>query len=186
MIVGMRSKLQSRKGRPLNLQVSLAHDIVDNPAEYAERQVNPTIRVVRTLRNDPIAAMRARGKISAQEYDAAREWQRLNELAGVHIKSSGYLEEPVDGSRPPAVGITDAQLDAHERLLHVARKLGPRQHQLLVLVLDRGLSAWGATAAMFPNDLSNRRRDMVALWFQEILSTMASALLTDSKLRAYK
>jgi hypothetical protein len=162
----------------MNLQVSTGNplhviDIVDNPAEYAERMVNPTIKVVRTLRNDPIAVMFAKHQIDHAQYEAARRWQRDNEWAGPTIRSSGFLQEPVDGGGGKAQDIAQRQLDAHKRLIHYATVLGPRQHQLLVLVLDRGLSAWGATAAMFPGDFGAERKRFVATWLREILSILA-------------
>lgn len=162
----------------MNVQIAVADpmlvvDIVDSPAEYAERIVNPRIKVVRTLRNDPVGQMFAKGQIDAAQKEAARLWQRDNEWAGPQVRSSGFLQEPVDGGGGKAHEIAQRQLDAHKRLIHYATILGPRQHELLVLVLDRGCSAWGATAALFPHDLGHERRKFVATWLREILSILA-------------
>lgn len=151
----------------------LAQDVVDNPAEFAERMVHPTITVTRTIRNDPVWVMYAKGQIDAAQLKAAREWQRLNEVAGPRIKSSGHLEEPVDGGGHVRDGLAQQQIDAHKRLMHFAQVLGPRQHHLLELVLVNGLSAWGATAALFPDEITNERRRFTATWFKEILSILA-------------
>lgn len=147
--------------------------IVPNPAEYAERVVNPTVLVTRTLRNDPVGIMHAKRQIDDAQYEAARRWQADAEAAGPRIGSSGFLQEPVDGGGHIRDGIAQRQLDAHKRLVHYAKLLGPRQHQLLVLVLEKGCSAWGATAALFPDDLTNERRRFTGQWFQEILSILA-------------
>jgi hypothetical protein len=174
----------------MNLQVShadpmLVADVVENP-EYVVGYGNDRhIKATRTLRNDPIADMYAKHKIDAAQYKAAREWQRDAEMAGPRTKSSGHIQEPVDGGghriTEPSERLEDwklpenmkRQIEAQKRLIQYATVLGPRQHQLLVLVLDRGLSAWGATAAMFPGDFGSERKRFVATWLKEILSILA-------------
>lgn len=169
----------------------LVPEIVDNPVEYAERIVNPTIRVERALRHDPVAEMYAHGHLGPVYRDrekvtrpstgsmalvllqAARQWQRVNEDAGPHTKSSGHLQEPVDGGGRLPQGITDRQLDAHKKLVRYANLLGPRQHYLLVLVLEYRHSLWGATEKMFPEDMSAPRRRFVGQWMRDILLQLA-------------
>ncbi len=138
-----------------------------SPEEHRE------IKVVRTLRNDPIGLMFAKGQIDLAQKSAARCWQKLAEEAGPSIKSSGHLQEPVDGGGQFRDGIVQRQIDAHKELVHFARLLGDRQHQLLVLVCEKGLAPWAATAVMFPDDVSHGRRRFVGTWFQEILSILA-------------
>ena len=138
-----------------------------SPMEHRE------IKVVRTLRGDTVGQLFARGHIDATQCEAARRWQRDAETAGPRIKSAGDLQEPVDAAHGLPKGITDRQVDASRRLEHYAVLLGPRQHQLLTLVLQRGFSLWGATAAMFPDDISPPNRRFVGTWFREILSVLA-------------
>lgn len=174
----------------------LVHELVDTPAEYAERVINPTTVVARALRLDPIAEMFAhghlgpvrrrkvgdvhitvpdesKGSMAGVLLEAARRWQGDAEAAGPRTKSSGHLQEPVDGGGRLPQGITDRQIDAHKRLIHYATLLGPRQHMLLVLVLEQRHSIWGATTKMFPDDVSAPRRRFCGTWFREVLAILA-------------
>src|SRR4051812_21763426 len=91
----------------------LIGDVADNPAEYAERVIHPTIRVVRALRNDPIGQLFSRKQIDDAQHAAARKWQAYREAADTPLRSSGHLQEPVDGGGRLPQGITDRQLEAH-------------------------------------------------------------------------
>lgn len=162
----------------MNLQVGndplIVADIAPNPyfgptspTEHKE------IPVIRTLRNDPLGQLRARRQVDPVQYEAGRRWQADNELAGPKLKSSGHLEEPVDGGGHQPRGIVDRQIDAHKRLLRYATLLGPRQTYLLVLVLDQRHSIWGATTKLFPDEITPPKRRFVGQWLREILSILA-------------
>ena len=141
------------------LQPAFVIDTVPNPYfGPTSPEEHREIKAVRSLRNDPVGIMFHKNQIDEAQHKAARTWQGLLEAAGPSIKSSGHLEEPVDGGGHIRDGLVQRQIDAHKRLIHYARLLGPRQHQLLVLVCQTGVAPWGATAVMFPGDLTNERR----------------------------
>lgn len=150
--------------------------VVENPVEYAERQVNPTIVATRSLRQDPLGQMHHRRQISEAQYEAGRRWQRLYEAAGPRLKSPGDIAEPVDGSRPPRDGVTDWQIKAQDELKRYAALLGARQALLVHLVLADKLSLWTATARLFPHEVNQYRRKFTGLWFRDALTTLAKAM----------
>jgi hypothetical protein len=115
---------------------------VDNSAEYAERTVHPKISAVRTLRDDPIGQMHARGQLGPRDrnpadarLDAARRFQATWEAAG-----HGTLRSPdmlASGRTDPSrrSGVTDRSLAASRQLAAWRVKLGQSGYDLLVLVL---------------------------------------------------
>lgn len=113
---------------------------VPNPAEYAERIVNPTVTVDRALRDDPLGQMHDRHQVTEPQYQAGRRWQALYEAAGAQVKSSGFLQEPVDGSGAAKQGVTDRQMRAHRSLAAYAVQLGPHGNQIVHWVLADKLS----------------------------------------------
>ena len=165
----------------MNLQVHptdpmLVPEMVDNPADYAERIVQPLQRVMRALRQDPLGQMAARHQIGAVELEAGRRWQRDYEAAGPRLKSSGHLEEPVDGSRPPASGITDRQMRARERLEFYRALVGKNHYAVLEAVLADKLSIWGVVARLKPHDLSPAWRRFYGTLFRELLAQLAKVM----------
>lgn len=127
--------------------------VVDNPVEYAERVIHPMIPAERNLRDDALGQMHDRRQISEAQYAAGRRWQLDWEAAGARIKSSGDLQEPVDGGGFLAKGITDRQMKAHDRLKAYAAALGPDGHGIVTLVLADKLSL---------REVANRRHIIVS------------------------
>lgn len=158
---------------------------VDNPAEYAERVVHPKITAARNLQGDPLAHMHDRKQITEAQYRAGRQWQREYELAGARLKSSGDLQEPVDGggyritappekladwSIPPAMR---ARLQASDKLSRYAAVLGLRGAILVRLVLADKMTIWAATARMFPGEVGPPRRRFTGQWLRDCLTVLA-------------
>lgn len=133
------TKAKSKKGTMSLQQVRTAGDVglieVDNPAEFAERVIHPKIWVSRSLRDDPLGQMHDRHQVSEAEYKAGRQWQREYEAAGARIKSSGFLQEPVDGGGSLKEGVTDRQMIAHRALSGYAAQLGPEGNRIVHWVL---------------------------------------------------
>lgn len=122
----------------MNVQVSSL--VVDNP-EYVVGYGNERhITAARSLRDDPLGQMHDRHQISEAQYAAGRQWQREYEAAGAQVKSSGFLQEPVDGSGAAKQGVTDRQMRAHRSLAAYAVQLGPEGDRIVHWVLADKLS----------------------------------------------
>lgn len=134
---------------------------VANPnAEHAERVVNPYVAAVRTLRDDPIGQMHARGQLGPtapekkktdkwtsrdpsihypgdNRLEAARRFQAAWEASG----KDGRLRSPdfdgVPGSSDPSKrsGFNDWQMKAGDQLKRWERSLGDAGYKLLCMIL---------------------------------------------------
>jgi hypothetical protein len=117
--------------------------VVDNPAEYAERVVHPKVTAIRTLRDDAIGLMHARGHLGRKDSEEAhgrlaraRLFQETWEISGRNgpIKSPEFM--PGGGSDPAhRSGTTDRRLRAGNQLDRWARMLGDTGFSLLKLIL---------------------------------------------------
>jgi predicted DNA-binding protein YlxM (UPF0122 family) len=154
----------------------LVTDTVDNPYfGPTSPSEHKTIDAVRTLRDDPLGQMRERNQIGEAQYRAGRQWQADYEAAGPRIKSSGHLQEPVDGGGRLPVGITDRQIQARGRLETYRRLLGEYGTAILTMVLADKLSL---------REVANRRHvevskatlTYVGHRFREALSSLAVAM----------
>jgi hypothetical protein len=130
------------KGRKNMVETVLVSDMVDNPAEYAERVIHPRVPVIRTLRDDPVGQMHARGHLGrfgsdeAQgRLDRARLFQSTWEATGRGRISS--IDFNGAGGSDPAKrsGINDRQRDAARRLASWQVKLGLSGFDLLETIL---------------------------------------------------
>ncbi len=121
---------------------------VDNPAEHAERTVNPYVTAIRTLRDDPIGHMHARGHLGAlhppdvkaavadARLKRARLFQETWEASGRGMLRSPDFTSAGGGSDPTKrSGINDRQRRAAEQLRRWLSLLGKSGFDLLELVL---------------------------------------------------
>jgi hypothetical protein len=88
----------------------------------------PKIRVVRSLKSDPLGRMHARGQIDEAAYLAARHYQELVEYAGIcgSIRSLDPGRLVIDEGRRSADGVSDRQRHALTRLCCVDGNLALR------------------------------------------------------------
>ncbi len=135
--------MSRRKGKAKRMTESnLIADTADNPAEYAERRIHPTVPVIRTLREDPIGQMHARGhlgRVGSEEargrLDRARLFQGTWEATGRgRIRSIDF--NGASGSDPARrSGITDRQMFAARQLATWQVRLGLSGFDLLETIL---------------------------------------------------
>lgn len=116
---------------PINSVVSVA--IVQDPYSTTGER----IQVLRSVRDDPVAGMHARGQVDDAQLAAARKWQALHE--GAEIGSISAIDpgkEAVDGGRIPEP-ITDRQIKAIRGLAEADKRLGHDGKALVMDILGR-------------------------------------------------
>ena len=114
---------------PINSVVSIA--IVSDP--YSDR--GEQIKVLRSVRDDPLAGMHARGQIDEAQMLAGRKWQMLHELSTIGpIGAIDPTREAVDGGGMRD-SITDRQVRAFRELAGAYRELGPELSRLVFDIL---------------------------------------------------
>lgn len=161
--------------------------VVDNPEYVVGYHNERYIKATRTLREDPLGQMKARNQISEAQHKAGTQWQRDYETAGPRMKSSGHLQEPVDGGGFSAAPNPERieqwllpkamqrQVLARERLEFYRHLLGADGHSLVTLVLADKLSL---------REVANRRHlvankatvTYVGHRFREALSRLAVSM----------
>lgn len=103
------------------------------------------IAVLRSIRDDILAAMLSRGEIDQAQFDAGRKFERYAEDAEIgNVQAIDPRKEAVDGGRGYE-GITDQQIDAVRQLSEAGRVLGAKGEGLVrfILVSRRPFSALG-------------------------------------------
>lgn len=111
-----------------------ASSVEDDPYAKGDKIV-----VLRSIRDDPLAGLLARGHIDKAQFEAGRCWQRHYERAGVGaVIAIDPTKEPVDGRGAMRPDIRDSQLDAFKQLNAAAMAVGPDDHWIVVLVLGQG------------------------------------------------
>jgi hypothetical protein len=98
------------------------------------------IIVMRSLRDDPLARLHARGHINHAAYHAGRRWQELCERSNcAGVQAIDFTKEPVDGGKIPEM-ISDGQLRAVGQLRAADQHLGVLLASVVKDVLGEGLS----------------------------------------------
>lgn len=132
--------VHDRRSTDLLKDAQVAPVVVDDPLEQGGK-----IAVVRSIRDDVLAAMFSRGEIDQAQFDAGRMYEKFAEQAEIgNVQAVDPGKEAVDGGGAYE-GITDRQIDAVRRLSEVARVLGVRGESLVrfVLISRRPFSALG-------------------------------------------
>ncbi len=137
------AKVHDRRAKDLLRNALVAAVDVEDPMGI---QRGDQIRVLRSLRNDPLAALHARHQIDEAEYHGGRAFQNDFETAERGPRAIDPAKEVVDGGRAPEP-ITEAQRKAVLRLNRVTRELGTAGSVLVHDVLIQGLSLAAAAAA---------------------------------------
>lgn len=130
---------------PFNANIALdrvddAYGIAEFP-DFDERRGElvsrgqPQVHVVRSLRDDPLAAMRRAGQISQVQYEAGRRWEGWHEMSQVGpIRAMDPARDKVDGGKigEPVVGRT---LYAQDMLHRCRAELGHEGDQIVNAIL---------------------------------------------------
>lgn len=138
----------ARNGAALRAHTDTDTIDVDDP--HATKQ-GQKIRVLRTLRSDPLARLHSHKQIDEAQYDAGRAYQRDVETAERLVRSLDLTRERVDGGAP-AEPLTDAQVRARKRLKELERVLGRTMHRVTQAVLVEGMSMETVAQLLFNRD----------------------------------
>jgi len=153
---------------PYNARVAIA--VVDDPYSSTGEK----IKVNRSVRNDPIADMLARGLIDQARYLAGRRWQELHERSTIGaIRAIDPGKEAVDGGKTPEP-LTDSQIKAFRELNSAYMRLGEWGTALMRDLLENQMAMakmaekYGLTTGRQANFMSMRVRecleDLAKLW----------------------
>lgn len=152
---------------PINSRVAIRD--VDDPLERGAK-----LKVVVSVRDDPLAAMLSRGVIQQWEFEAGRTWQRHHEHSTIGCLSAiDPTKEAVDGGRIPDV-LTDRQQRAMRTIAEADKALGNRDSLYVRAILAERLTIaqcaarFGLVGARGENYMSRRFRDaldtLARLW----------------------
>lgn len=119
---------------PINSRVAVVE--VDDPFEPGAK-----VLTFRSLRNDPLAALRAAGQVDETQYLAGRHWQHCYEMAELGgARAIDTTREVVDGGQIAQATITDQQIKAFGDLAKAITALGMEGDILIRDFLGRGLT----------------------------------------------
>jgi hypothetical protein len=164
---GVTDGIHDRRATDLPFNAKVAATIADDPYEPGAK-----VSVLRSLRDDPLAAMHNARQIDQAQFVAGRHWQRAFELAqGGGVRAVDLTRERVDGSRIPQASITDAQIRAFADLTKAMTALGLEGESLVKDFLGRGwcLSDIAARRGV----TSERERGYIGWRLRECLNTLA-------------
>jgi len=131
-------KVHDRRSSDLLRNAEVAAIEVDCPIE----QNGATLVVMRSIRNDPLAALHSRRQIDEAQYQGGRAFQHDFENAGRGPRAIDPGKEFVDGGLPPDP-LPDSQSRAVESLKRAHKELGQAGsaliHDVLIgsMTLDR-------------------------------------------------
>lgn len=155
------------------------HDMVKN--YRGEWQANPENKSVvsRSIRDDPLGRLHARGQVEEAEYRGGRKWQRLYEAAEIgSVVGIDPAKDYVDGRRF-VEPFNEKHAKAMKRLAQVDKALGNEGAALVRDVLGNRLfiiqvaikRGYGSAEG-----IPQRDRDYLARRFRECLASVAIVL----------
>jgi hypothetical protein len=150
---------------PINAKVAAA--VADDPYEPGAK-----ITVLRSLRDDPLAAMHNAKQIDQAQFIAGRHWQRAFELTSVGgVRAVDLTRERVDGGGIPQPTLSDAQVRAFADLKRAMSALGLEGESLVKDFLGRGLTLRDIGARRGVR--GERARGYIGWRLRECLDTLA-------------
>lgn len=160
-------KPHDRRAGALPINAKVAPMTADDPYEPGAK-----VTVLRSLRDDPLAAMHNAKQIDQAQYVAGRHWQRAYEMAEVNsMRAVDLSKERVDGGGIPQATISDAQIRAFGDLTKAMTALGQEGESLIKDFLGRG---WGVRDIAARRGLhTERERGYVGFRVRECLDTLA-------------
>lgn len=123
--------IHNRQATDLLRNAQVAPVVVDDPYEPGGK-----IAVVRSIRDDILAAMHARKEIDQAEFDAGRKYQFYAELAEIgNVQAMDPAKDKVDGGQIGTSDMTNAQVNAVRALLAARDALTPDGEHLVRRIL---------------------------------------------------
>lgn len=164
-------KVHDRRTTDLTRNAKVAPIEVDDPHAL---EPGDKLIVMRSLRDDPLAAMHAAGQVDQCQYMAGRHWQKALELSEVgNVKAIDIGKEAVDGGSL-ADPISEPQRKAIHDLKRCDAKLGAKDAALVRDVLGKGLTI--ADAARKRGLWTKYRREQLGQQFRQCLDILAFVL----------
>jgi hypothetical protein len=156
-----------RRATDLPINAKVAPVVTDDPYEPGAK-----LTVLRSLRDDPLAAMHNAKQIDQAQFIAGRHWQRAFELVEVGgVRAVDLTRERVDGGGIVQATISDAQIRAFGDLKRAMMALGLEGESLIKDFLGRGWTL---------RDIADRRgahrereRGYIGWRLRECLNTLA-------------
>lgn len=162
----MDDKVYNRMTADLPINSQVAPDVVDCPIEIGAK-----LRVIRSVRDDPLAGMLSRAQIDQAQYEAGRRWQRHHENSEIGgISAIDPAKEAVDGGKM-AEPITDRQITAFRQLIAARNELGQDGNDLITEILGSCVSITDAAISRGLN--SKDGKAYVGRRFRECLECLA-------------
>src|SRR3990167_7950892 len=165
----VQNKIHDRTApAPRNAQTIEA--VVDEPEDYAQFP-GEKIKVTRSIRDDPLAGMLARGQIDDAMMMGGWTWQMYHEQSEVgSICAIDPTREAVDGGRFPEP-ITDRQIAAFRELKQADNALGYEGKRLIYGILGQRKSI--TEYAMSIGLTTEREFNYIGRRLRECLDTLA-------------
>lgn len=156
-----------RRAADLPFNARVASVTADDPYEPGAK-----LTVLRSLRDDPLAAMHNAKQIDQAQFVAGRHWQRAHELVETGgVRAIDPTRERVDGGGIPQATISDAQIRAFGDLTRAAAALGLEGDSLVRDFLGRGLCVRDIAARR--DAQTERERGYLGRRLRECLNTLA-------------
>lgn len=158
--------IHDRRATGLSAKAQVAPVVADDPYEPGAK-----LTVLRSLRDDPLAAMHNAKQIDQAQFVAGRHWQRAYELAaGGGVRACDPTRERVDGGGIPQPTLSDAQIKAFGDLAGAMSALGLEGESLIKDFLGRGWTI--ADIAARRGARSERERSYLGRRLRECLETL--------------
>ena len=161
-----RDKIYDRMADDLPINAVVVPDVVDDPIEGGAR-----LRVIRSVRDDPLAGMLSRGQIDPAQHEAGRLWQKYREDSEIgSIRAIDPTKEAVDGGRFKEPDITRMSRALAE-LKAAQRELGEYGASIVHDVLARRMTIQQIAEARCMT--RHREIDYLGRRFRECLESLA-------------
>lgn len=155
-----------RRATDLLPNAQVAAVVTDDPYEPGAK-----VTVLRSLRDDPLAAMHNAKQIDQAQFIAGRHWQRAFELAEAGgVRAVDLTKERVEGGGIPQATISDAQIRAFGDLKRAMAALGQEGESLIKDFLGRGWCLRDVAARRGAH--SERERGYIGWRLRECLDTL--------------
>ena len=161
-------RVHDRRSQDLLINAMVAPITVDDPHGI---EVGEKIVVLRSLRDDPVGAMQARGQVDQAQFAAARHWQRCYEAVEISgARAIDFTKEAVDGGRLPEM-LTDQYSKALADMRKASRALGQEGEAIIRDILGRCMPLLHAAASR--NLTSELELKYLGRRFRECLDTLS-------------
>lgn len=148
---------------------------IDDPYEEQGK-----IIAMRSLRDDPLAAMHSKNHINNCQYLAGRQWQKAYELAEIGgAQAIDYTRDKVDGGQIAQPTVSDVQARSISMLTNARKALGDYGASIVFDVLARHMTLQQiADQRMMTRDVEVR---FLGRRFHECLDTLAKVFGLSTK-----